>query len=295
MAPLQPQAALYDAAFFQALSEGARRSAGTTVPLLIEQFHPRSVVDVGCGTGIWLSIFQEQGVTDVLGVDGAWVPESERAIPKTLFWEHDLTQTLKLDRTFDLALCLEVAEHLPASAAPHLVESLTRLAAIVVFSAAIPFQGGDGHVNEQWPSYWVTLFAAHGYDCLTGLRERLWTNDAPEVWYRQNILCFAARRHHDHLAMANRGPIDVVHPVLYSRVTRDAKNLTYHAERLEEELRSCRGELGSCRDELASCRNELQTCRDELAVIKSSRAWRLHRRLRSAWASITRIKDDILD
>jgi SAM-dependent methyltransferase len=281
MDPLQPQPALYDAAFFQALSEGTRRSAGTAVPLLIEQFQPRSVVDVGCGTGIWLSIFREQGVTDVLGVDGAWVPESERAIPKTLFREHDLTQTLKLDRTFDLALCLEVAEHLPASAAPLLVESLTRLAAIVVFSAAIPFQGGDGHVNEQWPSYWVALFAAHSYDCLTGLREQLWTNDALEVWYRQNILCFAARGHHDHLAMANRGPIDVVHPDLYTRVSdlgrvrrRNVEKLTHYAERLEEELRSCR---------------------DELAAIKSSRAWRLYQSLHSAWASTKRTKDGILD
>jgi SAM-dependent methyltransferase len=288
MAQSQPQTALYNAAFFQALSEGTRRSAGTAVPFLIEQFQPRSVVDVGCGTGIWLSIFREQGITDVLGVDGAWVPESERAIPKMLFWEHDLTQTLKLDRTFDLALCLEVAEHLPASAAPLLVESLTRLAAVVVFSAAIPSQGGNGHVNEQWPSYWVTLFAAHGYDCLTDLRDRLWTNDALEVWYRQNILCFAARGHHDHLAMTNKEPIDIVHPVLYTRVTHDAEKLTYHAERLEQELRSCRNELGSCSDELGSCRDELGSCRAELAAIKSSRAWRLYRALK-------RIKARILD
>ena len=99
---------------------------------------------------------------------------------------------------------------------------MTRLAPIVVFSAAIPFQGGDGHINEQWPSFWSDLFAARGYSCLADLRHRVWTNPSIEIWYRQNLLCFVAadlrRRLPWAKGMAPDETIDVVHPELYLRV-----------------------------------------------------------------------------
>ena len=220
------------------------------VPLLIEFFAPRSVVDVGCGTGLWAASFLERGVSDVMAIDGAWVPETERDVPAAVFREHDLTQPLQLDKTFDLALCLEAAEHLPLSAALRLVESLTRLAPVVVFSAAIPFQGGDGHINEQWPSFWSKQFATYGYTCLTGLRHRLWTNDAVEVWYRQNMLCFVAPSQLDRCVAAlgaggdgDATLLDVVHPDLYARMARNLTQQTARAERLERALRQSRSEL----------------------------------------------------
>jgi hypothetical protein len=68
-----------------------------------------------------------------------------------------ITQTTDI-RTFDLAICLEVAEHLPPEAAEGFIDSLTRLAPVVLFSAAITFQVGNQHLNGQWPDYWATLF-----------------------------------------------------------------------------------------------------------------------------------------
>jgi len=65
---------------------------------------------------------------------------------------------------------------------------------VVVFSAAIPFQQGDGHINEQWPSFWSNLFAAHGYDCLPDLRHRAWSNPSIEVWYSAKTCCASSRR-----------------------------------------------------------------------------------------------------
>ena len=200
---------LYKAEFFDGHRDGSRRSAAIAVPVLVELFQPRSVVDVGCGTGTWLSVFCEHGVTDILGVDGPWVEERQREIPDVFFREYDLTQPVALERTFDLALCLEVAEHLPAEAGPALIASLTALAPVVVFSAAIPGQGGEGHINERWPSFWSRYFAAHGYLCFTGLRERLWPSDAVEFWYRQNMLCFVAETRHDlidRVSRVNEGP-----------------------------------------------------------------------------------------
>jgi SAM-dependent methyltransferase len=272
---------MYDAAYFQSLRDGMRRSASAAVPLLIECFQPNSVVDVGCGEGIWLSIFQKLGVTDILGIDGAWVSEDQREIPATSFREHDLTQPLKLDRTFDIALCLEVAEHLPPSAGPVLVETLTRLAPVIVFSAAIPFQVGRGHINEQLPSYWVKLFAARGYECSNGLRARLWANDAVEIWYRQNILYFTVRGHRVRAACADIGLMDVVHPDLYGRVSENLSTTMQYAKRLEVELQTHCGEL--------------ETCRGELASIKNSRVWRLYKRLRAVLAVRKRAIDEKSD
>lgn len=109
---------------------------------------------------------------DVLGIDAPYTDRSRLRIPDELFLARDLTVPLSLERRFDLALSLEVAEHLPAAAADHFVASLTRLASVILFSAAIPDQGGEGHLNEQWPDYWVERFAAHGFGVADVLRSR---------------------------------------------------------------------------------------------------------------------------
>jgi SAM-dependent methyltransferase len=274
---MQPLAELYDASFFELLRDGTRKSASVVVPLLIDFFRPRSVVDIGCGAGLWLAAFRECGVTDVLGVDGAWVPATEREIPEELFLERDLAQPLSLDRTFDLVLCLETAEHLPHEAAVPFVESLTRVAPIIVFSAAIPRQGGTGHFNEQWPSYWAKLFASCGYECLDLLRDHLWANDAVEAWYRQNMLCFVARDRPDlRASLANAGsvarPLDIVHPGIFLP---RPDPLRHRLEHLEDKLRQCR-------DELTSIEYKLRQCRDELTSIKESRSWRFLEAVRPA-------------
>src|ERR1700685_413165 len=130
-------------------------SAGIAVPLILGITGAASVVDVGCGAGNWIVAFQNAGVRDYFGVDGVHIPPETLRFPVARFLAHDLTTPLRLDRRFDLAISLEVAEHLPESAAAVFVKSLTDAADIVVFSAAIPLQSGPGHVNEQWPPYWA--------------------------------------------------------------------------------------------------------------------------------------------
>ena len=104
----------------------------------------------------------------------------------------------KADGRYDLAVCLEVAEHLPESSASDLVRTLTTLAPIVLFSAAIPGQGGVGHINERWPSYWKSRFEEHGFQRLDPIRPHIWKNRRVHWWYRQNIFLFAAREQIDH-------------------------------------------------------------------------------------------------
>ncbi|MCS6855678.1 MAG: class I SAM-dependent methyltransferase [Elioraea sp.] len=182
----------YDRRFYDLLATTADPSAAVVVPMVLALAPVASVVDVGCGTGGWLAAFRAHGVEDVLGLDGPWVAEAQLRIPRELFRRCDLAAPLRLARRYDLALALEVAEHLPCDRAEGFVADLLSAAPLVLFSAAIPGQGGEGHVNEQWPAWWAERFAARGARCLDPFRSVLWHDERVTWWYRQNMLLFAA-------------------------------------------------------------------------------------------------------
>jgi SAM-dependent methyltransferase len=212
---------LYTSGFYAGIVPGARRSADVVVPRLLDLVRPRSVIDVGCGIGSWLAAFRRLGVDDVFGVDGHHVDVAALEIPSASFRAVDLRQPLTLGRAFDLVVSLEVAEHLPAESAAGFVESLTRLGPVVAFSAAVPAQGGVGHVNEQWPDYWIRLFDQRDFAVVDALRSALWTNDEVDWWYAQNILLFVSRRDRRHQELGPIGgpaaaPLPLVHPRLYA-------------------------------------------------------------------------------
>ncbi len=233
----------YTDRFYQELGDGVRRSAEAIVPLLIDLVHPRSVVDVGCGVGTWLSVFRELGVEDVFGIDGGHVNGNMLEIPEDRFLAFDLTRPLRLERSFDLVVSLEVAEHLSADAAGLYVHTLTRLGPIIVFSAAIPFQEGLHHVNEEWPDYWCDHFLGRGFAPIDCIREKVWQDDRVEWWYAQNTLMFAteeALEESDALSrarqMTRHSQLSLVHP---------GKYLTLAGEQRETSTRlwQCRREL----------------------------------------------------
>jgi SAM-dependent methyltransferase len=182
--------AIYDADFFAALREGARSSAAVIAPAIVDLVAPGRVIDVGCGTGIWLRAFAALGC-DVWGVEGGYVPRDQLEIPESRLIERDLEEPLDLDGTWDLAMSLEVAEHLPSSSARTLVRGLAGLAPVVLFSAAIPGQGGHHHVNEQWPGYWVALFAEQDMTPIDCVRPMVWEDARVKWYYAQNALLFA--------------------------------------------------------------------------------------------------------
>ncbi len=183
---MDPDPTPYDEAFFAAIHAESHASARAVIPRVLGLTGARSVVDVGCGTGAWSRACRELGVPQVVGVDGAYVPAEHRG-HVTEFIERDLAGPLDLGRSFALALCLEVAEHLPPERAPGLVADLTALAPVVLFSAAVPGQGGTGHVNEQWSEYWVALFDAQGWSCRDAIRPWVRANADVAWWYRQNL------------------------------------------------------------------------------------------------------------
>ena len=211
----------YSRAFYEAQAPGSLLAARRVVPTIQALLSPKSVVDVGCGVGTWLSVFREQGATEILGIDGSYVDPATLVIPAACFLARNLAGPIDMQRRFDLAVSLEVAEHLPPSSSGSFVDQLVGLSDIVLFSAAIPGQGGVNHVNEQWQSYWRRLFEERGYAPVDCLRQRFWDDVEVQAYYRQNMLLYVERgllaRRPDLMAEADRGaviPSDLVHPLL---------------------------------------------------------------------------------
>ena len=208
----------YNAAFYQYHLEGSQRSATVVLDLCFREFYrPKSIIDFGCGTGLWIAAAQRLGVSDALGYEGPWI-ENVATEPNVKIVVADIGMPLDCGRRFDLAVCLEVAEHLPSDCAADLVANLCNAADVVLFSAAIPGQGGANHINEQWPSYWASLFSHKGYRCLDVIRPIIWTDERVEPWYRQNTLLFV-RKNADVAILRSRqniGPLDVAHPVIFA-------------------------------------------------------------------------------
>ncbi len=181
---------MYNQSFFINQQAGSRSSAEAIAPYLLETFRPRSIVDIGCGTGTWLKAFQNLGVQDLLGMDGEYVDVSMLQIEQSAFQVADLSKPLRSHRKYDMVISLEVAEHIPASASADFIHSLTALSDIVVFSAAIPGQGGTYHINEQWPHYWAELFKDLNYTCYDCIRTRYWDHANVQFWYSQNMFVY---------------------------------------------------------------------------------------------------------
>jgi SAM-dependent methyltransferase len=181
----------YNTNFFAWNNLGVPQSAREIVTFLMTSLRPRSVLDVGCGQGVWLQAWCEAGAGKVVGLDGAYVDQDRLLVPRTNFMVVDLSQPFDLGERFDLVQSLEVAEHLLPSAATTFVESLTRHGDVVVFSAAVPGQGGEHHINERPLEFWRDLFRQHGYVCFDPIRPAIRNKPAVQPWYRYNTLLYA--------------------------------------------------------------------------------------------------------
>jgi SAM-dependent methyltransferase len=179
----------YGPDFYRFLASFAVRSARRIIPRLTGVLPIRSVVDFGCGQGAWLRAWTDAGAT-VVGVDGPYVDSGHLLIDPSEFCAADLAAPIDLRRQFDLVQSLEVAEHLPATKAEQFVATLTAHGSRILFSAAVPGQGGENHINEQPPDYWRALFRERGYAAFDYLRPLVCNDPAIARWYRFNTILY---------------------------------------------------------------------------------------------------------
>ncbi len=186
----------YHAGYYEAnVSPRAARSARVIALSLIELFSPGAAVDIGCGTGELMLELAGSGVV-CWGFDRASYAVAECLRKGLKTWPLNLEEIgtgIEIEPV-DLAICMEVAEHIDAGAARWLVRLLCKFAPITVFTAAPPGQGGNGHVNEQPRDYWIEIFKAHDREL-----DRECTRTLSEYWkesgevmscYHENLMVF---------------------------------------------------------------------------------------------------------
>lgn len=229
----------YDSSWLESVSGSNWNSATTLVPLIVGKYQPKSVVDFGCGLGIWgRALLDISPQTKYLGIDGPYVNTDMLKIPTEFFMPKDLNYFIEVG-SFEMAFCLETIEHIEPENSENLIQSLVRSSNRIVFSGAIPNQGGTHHVNEQWLSYWIEKFGKHGYIADFNLRKEIWNDDKIQYHYRQNVVIFEKSTTYSTESSRSCEIIDAVHPQAFldaNVVSSHLKDETFNLRRQIFEL-----------------------------------------------------------
>jgi glycosyltransferase involved in cell wall biosynthesis len=289
----------------QRLREATRYTATVARAILERWFEFHSVIDFGCGTGNWLNCFSINTDRTILGLEMETFAPYEIEIDPGLILHLDLGLYVNLQRRFDLALCVEVAEHVDPLHAPNVVENCVRHSDVVLFSAAIPGQGGLHHVNEQLPGYWAALFEKHDYAVVDRLRPQIWDDPQIPIWYRQNLLLYVRRTSpsFDTIAVrSNEGgagpPLALAHPDFLTFYTSEIRRLTAESDSLRQQVDEAAVALRQARGGNDQLRQMLLESRLQEARIVNSTVWRaflmLRRRSRFIPVPVRRLLREIL-
>lgn len=221
----------YSSVFYQNQVKASQVSARLLLGHLWSIYQATSIIDFGCGLGAWLTEAEKLGATKAVGLDGAWVDRDKLLSATIDFRESNFDEPQIVDYNFDLAISLEVAEHLDESKSMTFVESITHASDVVLFGAAIPLQGGTNHVNEQPQSYWIEKFQSLGYTCFDVVRPFVWDDIEIEPWYKQNIFVFVNQNRNDLCdvfeKIETKGITDIVHPDMYARPKLSEKDVNF--------------------------------------------------------------------
>lgn len=188
---IDPQLIYGKEKFYTDTRKGKIKSIKVATSLIIEHFKPQDVIDIGCGEGLFLNELYKHGVS-VVGCD---ISEAALAVsPKDfLIFQADATKPIRLNRKFDLCICIEIAEHIPTKYSKKLVKNLTHASDTIFFTAAPPGQGGVGHINEQPLKFWQKLFAEEGFTLQEELTSKLCSSLKSQkviFWLYKNLVIF---------------------------------------------------------------------------------------------------------
>jgi hypothetical protein len=187
-----PQSSTYE---FQSSTERTYHVAQKIIPLLVELTDiPQSVVDLGGGGGGWLKAFQEIGSQKISLIDHPCMQSQDLLISSEYFIAVDLSKEIPEPIKCDLSISTEFAEHIDYQMSEKIVDFLTQSSDVVLFSAAIPGQGGGGlHINEQRPSFWKNLFQERGYERVDAIRPQIIFDNTIPFWFRQNLYLYVEK------------------------------------------------------------------------------------------------------
>jgi len=226
----------YTQKFYDKYFEGSYSSAKEVINFISDFLTPKTIIDFGCGAGTWLMASKEILSSKILGIDQHKYSEIRMYIDEEEYISLDLTSPIQIGEKFDLAISVEVAEHLDEKHADIFVETLCNHSDIILFSAAVPLQGGRNHINERPCTYWAQKFAQKGYDLVDCVRPSIWNNDNVDAWYKNNIVLYVNR---EGKCLGNvpitSSPIDIIHPKLLERIVEETIRKTKNELSKEKE------------------------------------------------------------
>lgn len=212
---------MYNESYYKKHETGSYQSAYRILKYLKSFINFHSVIDLGCGMGTWGKALNDLGINDFLGVDKHPYDSAYMLIPTIQYKQFDLEKKLSLSYKADLAISVEVAEHISFEYSDIFIKNLCSCSDIILFSAAIPHQGGTGHINEQSCSYWENIFNKYGYETVDSIRPYIWNDEQIEIWYRNNCILYIEKNSFEKFTAdipQNTYPLDIVHPAMLNRI-----------------------------------------------------------------------------
>lgn len=212
---------MYSASYYKKHETGSYQSAIQILEYINSFINFNSVIDFGCGMGTWCKALNNLGIKDFLGIDIHQYDSTYMLIPNDKYMQFDLRKPLVLTRGTDIAISVEVAEHIKPEYSDIFISNLCSCSEIVLFSAAISHQGGTGHINEQSCTYWEKIFNKYGYKAIDCIRPYFWNNEQIEIWYRNNCLLYIKQHTYEKISThipQNTYPLDIIHPSMLNRI-----------------------------------------------------------------------------
>lgn len=226
----------YTPNFYEGHKKGSYESAIIVLSIIDKLFKPKSMIDIGCGIGLWLKVAKENfNINDLNGVEGNYINNNSFEFDLQKLIRHDLKKELNLNRQYDIAISMEVAEHIPKENADEFIKTLTNHSKIILFSAALIGQEGTYHINEQLPEYWAEKFNKFGYEPIDFIRPKIWNEESVMYWYKQNTILYVHNSIIDLLPTelkssyenTNSNYLFRIHPEHYFKVLNRKKILNY--------------------------------------------------------------------
>lgn len=205
---------MYSKNYYSRHANGSLNSANRILSLLSEFIHPNSVADIGCGTGTWGFTAEKIWGAQIFAFDRHRYDDCDMYISAEKYFQCDLRQKTRLGR-YDLAICVEVIEHIDQNYEDIVIDNLCACSDTLLFSGALPFQGGTGHINERPFSYWLEKFNMRGYTMIQDIRWSIWDQSDIEIWYRNNIMFLMKTTTKN---KPTPYPVDIIHPQMLERI-----------------------------------------------------------------------------
>lgn len=212
---------MYNASYYKKHEMGSYQSAIQILEYINSFINFNSVIDFGCGMGTWCKALYNLDIKDFLGIDKHQYDPTYMLIPTEKYMQFDLCNPLKLTRKVDMAISVEVAEHVNPKYSDVFIKNLCSCSEIVLFSAAISHQGGTEHINEQSCTYWEMKFNKYGYKAIDCIRPYFWNNEQIEIWYRNNCILYIEQHTYEKSSIhipQNTYPLDIIHPSMLHRI-----------------------------------------------------------------------------